>query len=428
MTVIRCANLGKAFPMGRRQPAEVLRHELFGGAAAFQETFWALRNFELSVEKGEALGVIGQNGSGKSTLLQLIAGVYPPSEGSVSVDGRVAALLELGSGFDPEYTGRQNIYMYGAVLGLARHQIDERFDAIASFADIGSFIDQQVRIYSSGMFVRLAFSVAIHVDADVLIVDEALAVGDARFAAKCMKKIAQLRADGVTLFFVSHDVSAVRTLCDRAVWLEKGRIVAFGDVQEVTARYTEHLFSDEGSASQGRAVDEGPAAIEGEPLESSVSDRLVADFNAALSRWGSHVGSLSSASMQGLSGGIGVFSYGDEVRITVRVAVPQGADTSALSVAFSLKDLRGHDLHVCTTHDDHPGMFAGVGRDIEVGFRFPMRLTPGKYMLVLALEDRSTPATHYYEYVEGCLFFEVASSRPRFGVFNLPAEISVVSL
>jgi lipopolysaccharide transport system ATP-binding protein len=411
--------------MGKRQPGEVLRHELFGGGASFRETFWALRHFDLSVEPGEAVGVIGQNGSGKSTLLQLIAGVFPPSEGSVLVEGKVAALLELGSGFDPEYTGRQNVYMYGALLGLSKEEIDARFDAIAAFADIGRFIDQQVRTYSSGMFVRLAFSVAIHVDANILIVDEALAVGDARFAAKCMKKIAQLRADGVTLFFVSHDISAVRTLCHRAVWLEKGRIVASGDVQEVTSRYTEHLFCDEGSEPQERAVDEG---LEGGLVESSISGRLVADFNAALSRWGSHVGALSSASMQGFSGGIGVFFYGDEVRITVRVAVPQGVDASALSVAFSLKDLRGHDLHVCTTHDDYPGILAGIGGDIEVNFRFPMRLTPGKYMLVLALEDRSALKTHYYEYSEGCLFFEVVSDRPRFGVFNLPVEVSVVSL
>lgn len=422
MSVIQCENLGKSFPMGRRQPWEVLRHELFGGNAVFRETFWAVRNFDLSVERGEAIGVVGQNGSGKSTLLQLIAGVYPPSEGRVVVGGKVAALLELGSGFDPEYTGRQNVYMYGALLGLSKQEIDDRFDSIAAFADIGQFMEQQVRTYSSGMFVRLAFAVAIHVEADVLIVDEALAVGDARFAAKCMKRIDRLRSDGVTLFFVSHDVSAVRTLCDRAVWLDRGRTRALGSVLDVTARYTEHLFADPPPAQEPGLQ----AVAEVESVPAAPPEELVGDFGAALNHWGSHVGTIRGVSLSGgRHPGSGIFEYGDELILKVDASIADGIDASTFSLAFSLKDLRGHDLHVCTTHDDNPGVFTGVTGQVQATFRFPLRLTPGKYMLVVAAEDRAKPATHYYEYVEGCIFFEVMSPVPRFGVFNLPVDIGV---
>lgn len=419
MAIIRCENLGKAFPMGKRQPAEVLRHELFGGGACFRETFWALRRFDLEVSPGEAVGIVGQNGSGKSTLLQLIAGVYPPSEGSVEVAGKVAALLELGSGFDPEYTGRENVYMYGALLGLSQEQINDRFDDIAAFADIGGFIDQEVRTYSSGMFVRLAFSVAIHVEASVLIVDEALAVGDARFAAKCMKRISRMREAGVTLFFVSHDVSAVRTLCDRAVWLHEGRIKALGAVPDVTARYTEHLFGEQGPIGNGEEV---AAAA---PSARQSHGEQFADPGVALNHWGSQQGTITGGILSGAAGLPGVYAFGEEMCLRICARLPQSVEPSAFSLAFSLKDLRGHDLHVCTTHDDNPGIFAGLEGCVEVTFRFPMRLTPGKYMLALAAEDRSSPATHYFEYIEGCIYLEVVSKTPRFGVFNLPVDIGV---
>jgi lipopolysaccharide transport system ATP-binding protein len=419
MAILSCENLGKSFPMGKRQPTEVLRHELFGGGAHFREPFWALRHFDIEVAAGEAVGIVGQNGSGKSTLLQLIAGVYPPSEGRVHVAGKVAALLELGSGFDPDYTGRENVYMYGALLGLSREQINDRFDDIAAFADIGGFVDQEVRTYSSGMFVRLAFSVAIHVEASVLIVDEALAVGDARFAAKCMKRISRMREDGVTLFFVSHDVSAVRTLCDRAVWIHEGRIKALGAVPDVTARYTEHLFGDQESIG---GAEEIVAPSIGTPM--SYGEQR-ADASVAVNHWGSQRGSIMEGVLSGSSGLPGVYAFGEEMRLRINATMPQNIEPSAFSLAFSLKDLRGHDLHVCTTHDDNPGIFAGMEGCVEVTFQFPMRLTPGKYMLALAAEDRSSSATHYFEYIEGCIYLEVVSKTPRFGVFNLPVEIGV---
>lgn len=197
----------------------------------------ALENINFYVEEGDSLGIIGLNGSGKSTLLQIIAGTLQPTSGSVEVKGRIAALLELGSGFDPEFSGRENIYINASILGLNRREIDKRYDAIVSFADIGEFIDRPVKTYSSGMMVRLAFAVQVHVDPDVLIVDEALSVGDARFQAKALSKIEEILKRGTTLLFVGHDLSAVRSFCNQAMLLDKGRVIKSGLPDDVIADY-----------------------------------------------------------------------------------------------------------------------------------------------------------------------------------------------
>jgi len=197
----------------------------------------ALKSVNFSVDTGDSLGIIGLNGSGKSTLLQIIAGTLQPTDGSVTVKGRVAALLELGSGFDPEFTGRENVFLNASILGLTQLEIQERYDAIVAFADIGDFIDRPVKTYSSGMMVRLAFAVQVHVDPDVLIVDEALSVGDARFQAKALAKIEAILKRGTTLLFVGHDLSAVRAFCNRALLLDKGEVVKSGLPDDVVAEY-----------------------------------------------------------------------------------------------------------------------------------------------------------------------------------------------
>jgi lipopolysaccharide transport system ATP-binding protein len=203
----------------------------------YYRDFYALRDVSFDVGRGDALGIIGRNGSGKSTLLQILTGTLQPTSGSVDVRGRVAALLELGSGFNPEYTGRENIYLNASILGLSREEIDARFEDIVAFADIGSFLDQPTRTYSSGMTVRLAFSVAVSVEADVLIVDEALSVGDVFFVQKCFRRVREILNLGTTLVFVSHDLSAVQNLCRRSLILEEGRMIFDGPPEEATGRY-----------------------------------------------------------------------------------------------------------------------------------------------------------------------------------------------
>ncbi len=218
-------------------PHHRLWQTLSRGKKCYFKEFWALNDVSFKLKKGESLGIIGRNGSGKSTLLQIIAGTLSPTSGSVYASGKIAALLELGSGFDPEFTGRENVYMSGAVMGFSRAEIDEKFDGIASFADIGEFIEQPVKIYSSGMYVRLAFACAIAVDPEILIIDEALAVGDMRFQLKCFRKLEEFRESGKTMIFVSHSNDDVVRLCGSAIWLENGGISFSGAAKRVVEKY-----------------------------------------------------------------------------------------------------------------------------------------------------------------------------------------------
>lgn len=223
------------------QPKDRLKEALHPLKKQYHELFYALDHVTIHVEEGEMVGLIGENGSGKSTLLKIITGVLTPTSGSVTINGTIAALLELGSGFNPEYSGFENIYLNGMVLGFSREEMDERIDEIIAFADIGEHIYQPVKTYSSGMFVRLAFSVAIHVDPDILIIDEALAVGDLEFQLKCMEKFTEFRNAGKTILFVSHDINAVRRFCDRVYWLKDGKVVESGKTMQVTEHYDNFL-------------------------------------------------------------------------------------------------------------------------------------------------------------------------------------------
>jgi len=222
--------------------------------------FWALKDVSFEVKKGETIGIIGRNGSGKSTLLQMICGTLTPTSGSIQTNGRIAALLELGAGFNFEFTGRENVYMNAAVLGLTKEEIDARFDDIAAFADIGQFIEQPVKTYSSGMVVRLAFSVAINVDPEILVVDEALSVGDELFQRKCFSRIEAIKSSGATILFVSHSGSTIVELCDRAILMDMGEKLAVGSPKQIVGRYQKLLYAPDGKCEaireQIRQMDE----------------------------------------------------------------------------------------------------------------------------------------------------------------------------
>ena len=239
-TVIEINHLTKKYEMYKK-PSDRLKEALSPTRKTYHEVFYALNDVNVKVEKGEMIGFIGENGSGKSTILKIITGVLTPSEGEVKIEGNIAALLELGSGFNPEYSGYENIFLNGMVLGYSREEMAEKVDDIINFADIGDHLYQPVKTYSSGMFVRLAFAVAINVDPDILIVDEALAVGDLEFQLKCMEKFTELRNAGKTILFVSHDVNAVRRFCDRVYWLKNGVVEAEGETMEITETYENFL-------------------------------------------------------------------------------------------------------------------------------------------------------------------------------------------
>lgn len=237
---IRASNLGKVYHIYNR-PQDRLKQALWRWKKTYFKEFWAVRNVNFDVRVGETVGILGRNGAGKSTLLQMISGILTPSTGQVGVTGRVVPLLELGSGFNPEFSGRDNVYLYGSILGLTRAQIDERFANIEKFADIGMFIDQPLKTYSSGMHARLAFSVAAHVDPKVLIVDEILAVGDAAFKAKCTRVFHRLRDTGCTILLVAHDPYLIKTFCSQALYLRKGEQVAFGPADLVADKYAKEI-------------------------------------------------------------------------------------------------------------------------------------------------------------------------------------------
>ncbi len=229
--------VSKSYPIYAAPSARLKELACFN-RISFHRDFWALRDVSFQVFPGETFCIVGENGSGKSTLLQMVAGILHPTSGDVVVRGRVAALLELGTGFNPEFSGRDNVYVNAAILGLSRKEIDARFPLIEEFAEIGEFIDQPVKTYSSGMAVRLAFAVAIHVDPEILLVDEALAVGDIYFRQRCLRKVHQLRARGVTILFVTHAMSEVKSIGDRAMWIEKGRVRELGSPDAVVSRYS----------------------------------------------------------------------------------------------------------------------------------------------------------------------------------------------
>lgn len=233
---IEVSNLSKMFKLYPSQGKRLLDYVTFGKKKYYQE-FWALQNISFNVPKGSTFGILGQNGSGKSTLLSILAGVLEPSSGFFRVNGKVSAILELGAGFHPEFSGRANVYMYGSIMGLTKEETDERMPDIIHFSELGDFIDQPLRTYSSGMYARLAFSVAVNVDADVLIVDEALAVGDALFQHRCFRKIHEMKEAGRTILYVGHDTGAVRSLCDHAMILDHGKILSIGDSSQMSNEY-----------------------------------------------------------------------------------------------------------------------------------------------------------------------------------------------
>jgi lipopolysaccharide transport system ATP-binding protein len=265
---IRVENLSKYYaiysqPQDRLKQSILPRLQRLAGRPPqkYFHDFWALRDVSFEVGRGETVGIIGRNGSGKSTLLQLICGTLTPSAGAVYTQGRVAALLELGSGFNPEFTGRENVYLNGAILGMSQEEIGARFDDIAAFADIGEFIEQPVKIYSSGMFVRLAFAINIMSNPDIMIVDEALAVGDMNFQSKCMTALRRKQDAGMTILFVSHDVGSVKSLCTRGVYLEQGQVKMLGSAAEVAEQYV-RAMREEMSAEQNSLSFTTPASSE----------------------------------------------------------------------------------------------------------------------------------------------------------------------
>ncbi len=400
-----------------------MREALGFAPARYYSEFWALRDVGFRIGKGETVAIIGKNGSGKSTLLQILCGTLTPTSGEVAVDGRVAALLELGSGFNPEYTGRENVYLNGSVLGLTRKQLDERFDAIVEFADIGEFIDQPVKTYSSGMYVRLAFAVIANVDADVLIVDEALSVGDVFFGQKCMRFLRDFQTRG-TLIFVSHDSAAVVNLCQRAIWLDHGRVVMDGPASEVSQAYHARSYGMDvqaGSAPDGSYEPAADLASLPE-LDLDRSVMRVFRFSAAPASFGDGRAKISSvALLDALGAPLSSISGGEPV--TLRIEAQALAGLASPIVGFFLKDRLGQHLFGTNTYLGGQGASrpARPGQAVRAEFSFRMpHLPAGKYTLDVALAD-GTHAEHVQnDWAFDALVIESVSSSLSVGLVGIP--------
>lgn len=395
----------------------------FRGIPQYFREFWALRDVILTVDKGETVGVIGRNGSGKSTLLQLICGTATPTRGNIEVNGRVAALLELGAGFNPEFTGRENVYMNASILGLSKAQIDARYEDIVAFADIGEFIEQPVKTYSSGMFVRLAFAVIAHVDADILIIDEALAVGDAFFTQRCMRFLRQFKKEG-TVLFVSHDTAAVINLCQRAVWLDQGQIRMVGGAKEVCEAYYQSIYelqSSQGSKETPAKAREIPSVKSSKPSPVLDIEQFVFDPDEA--SFGAGGASISNVQLLDVKGE--PLNRLAEAGETVIIAVQCQAHKEIRSpiVGFFVKDRLGQILFGENTFKSYmmKPLHVNAGKTFAARFEFGMPLLPtGDYSICAAIAEGTQLDHVQHHWIHDALIFRINSSTVHCGLIGIP--------
>lgn len=432
---IKVDHISKVFKM-YNTPLDKMKEALSVSGKIRHTDFYAITDLSFSVEKGEILGIMGRNGSGKSTLLKMLTGIYEPTEGTICVSGKVSSLLELGTGFNMEYTGIENIYFYGTLMGFTKQQMEEKQQSIIKFAEIGDYVYQPVKTYSSGMFARLAFSCAINVEPDILIVDEILSVGDMRFQAKCFNKFKEFKDKGVTILYVGHDVSMMRTFCDRAMWINKGKLVDIGDPTFISAKYTEFMYLDDITeftdykllGSEGKALESKIDDIdsnEGETKEPQKQAMKVTDslFPESIAHWGSKTGLVKSAKIYDMSGREQkAISVNDTIKIEVVLDIDTDINADKFSVAVSLKNTEGIDLIVKTTYDEHVNM--QIGENQTVSFELTPRLANGDYYLVVALENRENAAIAYYEYIEGAVYFKSYTDKKIFGIYDAPTKIT----
>lgn len=437
---IKIDNLSKCYqiydkPQDRLKQSIYPRLRRFIGKEPKQycREFWALKNVSFEVKRGETVGIIGRNGSGKSTLLQMICGTLNPTAGSIQINGRIAALLELGSGFNPEFTGRENVYMNASVFGLSTQEIDARFDDIVAFADVGDFIEQPVKTYSSGMYVRLAFAVIAHVDADILVVDEALAVGDAFFVQKCMRFLRAFMKAG-TIIFVSHDTGTVKSLCNQALWLEKGEILQEGSPKEISDLYLQAFYE----AQQGKSSTTKLKPINIQDTTLPRKDQRLEIINASNLRNDLQIFKFDPEAASFGRGGAQIISVelldqhsyplswivGGE-QVTLRVIARAHAILDTPIIGFFIKDRLGQALfgdNTYLTHKDSP-LFCEEGADIQADFTFLMPILPqGDYSINAAIADGTQDNHIQHHWMHDAVHFKSESSSVTTGLIGIPMQ------
>jgi lipopolysaccharide transport system ATP-binding protein len=408
---LRVEDVSKQYRIYRR-PGDRLTESLTRGRLKRHREFWALRGVSFEVEPGTTTGIIGPNGCGKSTLLQIISGTLEPTEGNVWREGRVAALLELGAGFDPEGTGVENVFMNAALMGLSRRETERLFPDIERFAEIGPFIHQPVKTYSSGMFVRLAFAVASNVEPDILVIDEALAVGDAVFQHRCLRRIKEIQERGATVLFVSHDAAAVRALCSRAILLSAGRVVEDGAPSDVLNHYQKLVMEREQAYEDETAQDETTGAEEVE--ESRAPLRYTY-------RHGDGSAEIVSAELLDASRRpAGIVETGVPLTLRVRARFHREVDDAVFGFLIN----NNHGIHIYGTNTKEQQIELGTlrrGEVVEVNFAFNCWLGLDQFSVSLAVHSRDGVS---YDWLDGVIFFRVTSPVLVEGVANLNASVT----
>ena len=393
---ISATNLGKCYQLYTR-PHDRLKQFLWGGKRQYYREFWALRDVNFEIMPGEVVGVIGRNGSGKSTLLQMVCGTLTPTVGEVSTKGRIAALLELGAGFNPEFTGRENVFMSAAIMGMSQAEIRRSFDEIVDFSGIGDFIDQPVKTYSSGMYVRLAFSIATCVNPDVLVIDEALSVGDSAFSRKSFERIMALKARGITILFCSHNIYQVEALCQRAIWIEGGKIKALGEANKVCLAYAQSLNQNDTPPQ---------SLLDSMNLKQSAADPSTG--GARLARVVVTADGKASPTLQ-LTSMIST--------LQVQVSFDSDPNIPCPSVAIIIDNASGQNISSCCNYYDQVAFERDSQGSATVQIDFPcIQLLRGHYVIHVFL--LSEQAIHIYDSA-WCAEFEVIQPGLEIGLVAL---------
>ena len=425
--MIEADDLGKAYRLFAN-PGDRTKQLLLGHRRQYYQDFWALKGISFCLARGETLGIVGVNGAGKSTLLQLICGTLRRSAGKVSVFGRLAALLELGAGFNPQFTGRENVCLKAAALGLSKVEITERFEAIAAFAGIGEFMDLPVKVYSSGMYARLAFSVCAHVDADVLIIDEILSVGDAVFRQKCMRFLNRFREQG-TVLFVSHDSGAVATLCERALWLDHGEMRELGPAAGVCANYLASL-SERGARTEflSKAADDRwwappPPPLMRDARHIDASRMKISEFDPA-APWHGHGGAVIEEVGFHSPDGTLLTEMRGEDEVVLRIRCRAERDISQPILGFVVRDRLGQNVFGDNTYiayrDSPPSVTAGALFEGTFRFQLPC-LATGSYSVAVAFVEGTQEDHTHLHWIEDALIVTVFESPVSRGIVGLPA-------
>ena len=417
-TAVEFSRVSKSYSI-YAAPGDRLKELATFNRRRFHEDYWALRDVSFEVNRGETFCVVGENGCGKSTLLQICAGVLEPTSGAISVNGRVAALLELGSGFNPEFSGRDNVYLNGAILGFSNKEMDRRFDEIAAFAEIGEFIHQPVKTYSSGMVVRLAFSVAIHVDPEILLVDEALAVGDVYFRQRCMRKVHELRSRGVTILFVSHSTGDIKALGDRAVWLDHGKVRAIGKADNVVMQYLAAMVDKDARYLAHDALAHPHANAAPEEIEETIPniDHRFGDGRAEI--LGISVRDAAGARLASLQ---------SNTTIVVRVSFRAKSNLDRPICGFMFRNHLGVDFAgTNTTREGGPLPPMAAGERCTVDFHLDLpALYPSSFSFSPAIADGSLEHYAICDWIDNALALQMdPSDGPIYGQFHFPCRIEV---